>query len=103
VQTLRHPKPALHGLSSQFRGSMEAFYLRRNEGLFPPEKRKAGGSIPPLTTSDLRQRALVILVRDQGLGTGTEQAGRPVRQRYSIPEAEGRRLDPAPTTSSEGN
>ena len=50
VQTLRHPKPALHGLSSQFRGSMEAFYLRRNEGLFPPEKRKVGGSVPPLTT-----------------------------------------------------
>jgi hypothetical protein len=96
------PSGPFHGLSSQVRGSLQGCYLRRCEGLFPPEKRKAGGSIPPLTTSDLRQRAPVILVRDERLGTGTEQAGRQVRQRCSILKAESRRLDPALTTRSEG-
>jgi hypothetical protein len=44
----------------------------------------------------------VILVRDERLRTGTEQAGRPVRQRCSILKAESRPLDPALTTRSEG-
>jgi hypothetical protein len=44
----------------------------------------------------------VILAHGQRLRTGTEQAGRPVRQRCSILKAEGRRRDPALATRSEG-
>jgi len=50
VHTLAHPRASFHGLSSQVKGDVEACYLLFRRRLFPTEKRKVGGSIPPLTT-----------------------------------------------------
>jgi hypothetical protein len=63
----------------------------------PPEKRKAGGSIPPLTTSDLRQCAMCLLTRQPKARDG-ECAGRNITSRRGRGQA-GRRVGESSRTS----